>query len=162
MLLRGTRAGIFVGDLAPPLDGPIVLYFVGLLPVGVLVADRGGGGPLIELPGREIGSLNELPGREVALEALGGGPDGVLERGGGFSTGEISSRYRSPWTRKGRPYSSSHISSSPRKSASILGNSFAILLRIFSSRNNLPGSRRSPLFPRAIKREASWLEFIKD
>ena len=53
MLLRGARAGIFEGDLAPPLDGPIVLYFVGPFPVGVFVAERGGGGPLMELPGRE-------------------------------------------------------------------------------------------------------------
>ena len=101
MLLRGTRAGILEGDLAPaPRTAPMVLYF-GWPPVGVFVADRGGGGPLIELPGRDIGWFAiELAGRDggcgraLALEALGGGPEGVFERGGGCFAGAGASSSR--------------------------------------------------------------------
>lgn len=89
-----------------------------------------------------------------------GAAEGVFARGGGARDAEAynSSRYRSPRTRKGRPYSSSHLSRVFFSSASTFGSSFAIRLRIFSSRKSFPGSRRSPLLPRAIKRDASWLD----
>jgi hypothetical protein len=104
------------------------------------------------LAGREGGC--DLP--NPAFEFAEGGAEGVLERGGGLATtGVSSSRYLSPWTRNGLPYSSSHLSNSFRRSASTLGNSLAILFLIFSSLKSLPGSRLSPLLPRAMRREAS-------
>ena len=86
---------------------------------------------------------------------------GVLDRGPGpglASSASIQSRYRSPCTRNGRPYSSSHCSRALRNSAMTFGRSLAIRFLIFSSRNSLPGSRLSPFWPRVIRREASWLD----
>src|SRR3954469_1952125 len=98
----------------------MVLCLTGPLLVGVFVAERGGGGPLMELPGRDSGCC--LAKVDLVVE---GGAEGVLERGGGFAaTGVKASRYRSPWTRNGRPNSSSQCSNSLRRSASSLGNSF--------------------------------------
>lgn len=86
-----------------------------------------------------------LPAAEV-LEFDRAGIDGVLERGGGAlaCVASISSRYRSPKTRNGRPYSSSHDTRIFVNSASTFGSSFAIRLRIFSSRSKRVGSRFSP------------------
>ena len=83
MLLRGTRAGIFVGVLPPAVDATglaIGLYLK--VPVGVLAPDRGGGCERATLPAT-------LPARECAAETGafvgfddGTGPEGVFERGG--------------------------------------------------------------------------------
>lgn len=82
---------------------------------------------------------------------------GVFDRGPAALAAALwmSSRYRSPWTRNGRPYSSSQLSRMSRKSASTFGSSLAIRFRIFSSLRSLVGSRFSPFCPRIIKRDAS-------
>ena len=56
--------------------------------MGVLVAERGGGGPLIELPGRVGGCCL------IVLALVDeGGADGVFDRGGGIDlTGVNESR----------------------------------------------------------------------
>lgn len=149
MLPRGTRDGIFEGDLLPFVVGAFRLMLPA--PVGVFVAERGGIPRAVSLP-----RLFEA----VCFAEFGcdffGGPAGVLERGGAFEEAAvISSRYLSPKTKNGRPYSSSHLSSSFLRSASTLGNSLAILFRIFSSRSSRVGSRFCPLFPRAMRREES-------
>ena len=89
---------------------------------------------------------------------------GVLLRGGmAFGLADAllssSSRYRSPLTQNGRPYSSSQLSSTRRRSASTLGSSFVMRFRIFSSLSSLPGSRFAGPWPfgPASRREASWL-----
>lgn len=85
-LLKGARAGSLEGDRAPArlaAEYPMVLCFTGTPLVGVFVADRGGGGPRRELPGRDTGSrLIEL----VTDLVVDGGAEGVLERGGGLET----------------------------------------------------------------------------
>src|SRR5436190_19854795 len=152
MLLSGTRAGIFEGDLAPLTN---VEFTTGLrlmvpLPVGVFAKGGGGLGAFMTLPPRiDCGGLVEF-GRGIW------GPDGVLDLGGAFTVGAaISSRYLLPCTRKGLPYSSSHLSKAFLNSASTFGNSLAIRFLIFSSLSNRAGSRLSPLLPRAIRRDAS-------
>jgi len=89
----------------------------------------------------------------------GGSPLGVLARGGGaLAAAALSaSRYRSPNTRKGRPYSSSHCSRTCSSSCCTFGKSFAIRFLIFSSRSSRVGSRRSPFCPFPSSRDASWL-----
>ena len=121
--------------------------------VGVFVVDRGGGGALATLFARLAAGVGLA---EAFLDA-GGGPEGVFDLGGGALACEaaISSRYRSPCTRNGRPYSSSHCSKIFLNSASTLGRSFAMRFRIFSSLSRRVGSRFSPLVPRSISLDAS-------
>lgn len=167
MLLKGALAGIFEGLLmlpAPPyaeteapklvLDadgGALVEAARGFRGVGVW--DLGGGGPRnVPLRLADCAVLEADLGWVVETGLLG-----VLDRGGAAFTraASSSSKYRSPWTKKGRPYSSSHSSRIFLRSASILGKSFAIRLRIFSSLRRRVGSRFSPFCPRAMRREAS-------
>lgn len=84
-------------------------------------------------------------------------PFGVFDLGGAFfaAVSAITSRYLSPKTRNGRPYSSSQSSSVRMISASILGRSLAMRFRIFSSRKSRVGSRFSPFVPFAKSRDAS-------
>lgn len=166
---RGTRAGIFEGDLRGD-DGAVVagagaaccLIVPGLLPVGVFAVERGAG-PFITLTGRLCGA--DLPALAAGFEVwaragvfdLGGMPFGVFDRAGGAftSTSSISSRNLSPWIRNGLPYSSSYFCKVLTNSAVTLGRSFAILFLIFSSLSNLPGSRFSPFCGFSISLEAS-------
>lgn len=92
--------------------------------------------------------------------AVGANAFGVFERGGGTfaAASSMRSRYLSPNTMNGLPYSSSHASRTFVSSASTFGKSFAMRLRIFSSRRSLVGSRLSPFAPFINNLEASWLE----
>src|SRR5271155_759584 len=100
--------------------------------------------------------FEEGAGFEGVLDR-GGKLLGVFDRGGGAlaSASAISSRYRSPWMRNGRPNSSSYFSRVFVSSAVTFGNSFAILFRIFSSLRSRVGSRFSPFWGFNISREAS-------
>ena len=151
MLPKGTRAGILEGVLPPAVDIELARGLRVTVPVGVFAPERGGGCPLIVLPPCWLG------GAGLMTLAAGGGHEGVFDLGGAdFALDAASSsRYGSPCTRNGRPYSSSQLSKVFFRSASILGRSLAILFLIFSSRSRRVGSRFSPLVPRPISREAS-------
>lgn len=86
ILLNGARAGSFEGEVAPDRDPayPMVLCLTGRLPFGVLVAERGGGGPRMELPGRDTDCCFTA----LAL-VVEGGAEGVLERGGCLETAGV-------------------------------------------------------------------------
>jgi len=80
----------------------------------------------------------------VLLSVVGAG---VLDRGPGAgfaSDASSSSRYLSPCTKNGRPYSSSHFSKTFLNWMASLGRSLAILFLIFSSLKSRVGSRFSP------------------
>ena len=106
---RGTRAGIREG-LRVGLPGMEVGGGGGRLVaaapvVGVLFMERGG---------TDLGGAATLLGADLGPLSEGVAPAGVLDRAGGTfflepSVASISSKYRSPKTRKGRPYSSSHL-----------------------------------------------------
>lgn len=164
MFPRGARAGIRDGllfdftvsgariELANPPRGPVP-KFVGVLARGA--------------PRRVLArSFSDFNGTLVVVVFVivdGADCAGVFDRGGAALDCVVArlSRYRSPQTRNGRPYSFSQDSSVFLSVSSTLGNSLAIRLRDFSSRSSLPGSRFSPFWPRSIRREASWLEFAR-
>jgi hypothetical protein len=84
------------------------------------VFDRLGGALPRTVPAR-LGACEDLP----TVAGLVGMPllEGVFARGGGAAfcaAAYSSSRYRWPWTRKGRPYSSSQLSSVTLKSCDML------------------------------------------
>ena len=156
-MLNGTRAGILDGERAPVLMLEVVLAggFRRIMLVGVLVPEREGGGPRRTLPPRWLGGAIDLV---LLLNDDAGAMDGVFDRGGGaarLDVSAISSRYLSPRTQNGRPYSSSQSSRTFLRSTSILGSSFVILFLIFSSLNSRVGSRLSPFCPRTISLDAS-------
>lgn len=170
MLLKGSRAGILDGlrTLPPKLeadtdevkalpavdDGPMTEEASGLRDdIAVGVFDLCGGGAPLRVAFRLAdGAFADL------VDADGGGLLGVFDRGGaalGGAAASSSSRYLSPCTRKGRPYSSSQLSRILRRSASIFGKSLAMRFRIFSSRSRRVGSRFSPFDAFAMSLEAS-------
>lgn len=164
MLLKGTLEGIFDGligmpDLCADTDDPS-------MDVLLLAADEG---PMTEedkglrfnvaagVFGLAGGGPRRVPARLAdgavltdAVFAAGGGLQGVFARGGAAREAGIgadaanSSRYLCPWTRNGRPYSSSQFSRIFRRSTSTFGSSLAMRFRIFSSRSRRVGSRFSP------------------
>ena len=154
----GARAGIRDGETLPLLDvGAAVDCERGFARtvwkpvVGVLDRSWEGGGPLTVAA--------RLAGADF-VDGARDGIDGVFERGGGCldCMAAISSRYLSPKTKNGRPYSSSQASRTFFSSASTLGSSLAMRLRIFSSRSRRVGSRFSPFWPRSMRRDPScWL-----
>ena len=166
IVLKGTRAGILEGDLPPAAKEITELGAafaprtvppgVRAFPIGVFAPERLGGAVRTVLPAREgAADAGGFVGTDIVVDldkALG-----VFERGGGALAEAASkiSRYGSPWTQKGRAYSSSHFSKCRFRSASIFGNSLAILLRIFSSRRRRVGSRFSPLAGFNKRREPS-------
>lgn len=116
ILVRGARAGIFDGLFArvelamteaDMVELPKLLRdtLAPRLETGVFA--RLGGGPRMvpaRLGGADLGAVAGLEGMAEF--------EGVFARGGAALAAEAysSSRYRSPWTRKGLPYSSSHDS----------------------------------------------------
>jgi hypothetical protein len=87
------------------------------------VFDRLGGAPPRIVPAR-LGATDDLPivAGFVGIPLL----EGVFARGGGAAFAAdaySSSRYRLPWTRKGRPYSSSQLSSVFLRSCHVLARS---------------------------------------
>lgn len=144
---KGARAGIRDGllfdftvsgariELENPPRGPVPKL------VGVLARDA----PR-RVPARSFSDFNGTLVVVVFVVVEGADGAGVFDRGGTAldCVDARLSRYRSPQTRNGRPYSFSQDSSVFLRVSSTLGNSLAIRLRDFSSRRSLPGSRFSP------------------
>jgi len=162
MLLSGAREGIFEGLrvwLPAAVAGRAVEGW-GFVFLPIVPPPAGVFGRIVEGP-RIVSGAGFCADAAVAglTAGRGGSPFGVFARGGGAraAAADNTSRYRSPKTRKGRPYSSSHCSSTCSSSCCTFGKSFAIRFLIFSSRSSRVGSRRSPFWPFPSSREASWL-----
>lgn len=103
ILPSGTRAGIFDGVLPPVVETELPIGFRLIVPAGVAVADREGGYVRMTLPVRDDdGAGPDFSGTFCVVDA---GPEGVFDLGGKLfaAAAANSSRYRTPWTKKGRP-----------------------------------------------------------